>query len=108
MQQRAIRAGSCRERRYADHIFIQIYFRMHHFVVKFSKIFFASGGNGGIDPPSRNPADAHVSDDQWASQILIITRVKIQCTSSLMKQTDTEMIVSAEELTSNNQATSAD
>jgi len=34
---RAIRAGRCRERRYADHIFIQIYFRMHHFVVKFSK-----------------------------------------------------------------------
>ena len=29
---RAIRAGRCRERRYADHIFIQIYFRMHHFV----------------------------------------------------------------------------
>ena len=28
---RAIRAGRCRERRYADHIFIQIYFRMHHF-----------------------------------------------------------------------------
>ena len=25
--------GRCRERRYADHIFIQIYFRMHHFVV---------------------------------------------------------------------------
>jgi len=35
---RAIRAGSCRERRYADHIFIQIYFRMHHFVVKFSRL----------------------------------------------------------------------
>jgi len=34
---RAIRAGRCRERRYADHIFIQIYFRMHRFVVKFSK-----------------------------------------------------------------------
>jgi len=33
---RAIRAGRCRERRYADHIFIQIYFRKHHFVVKFS------------------------------------------------------------------------
>jgi len=33
---RAIRAGRCRERRYADHIFIQINFRMHHFVVKFS------------------------------------------------------------------------
>jgi len=27
--------GRCRERRYTDHIFIQIYFRMHHFVVKF-------------------------------------------------------------------------
>jgi len=26
----------CGERRYADHIFIQIYFRMHHFLVKFS------------------------------------------------------------------------
>ena len=35
---RAIRVGLCRERRYADHIFIQIYFRMHHFVVKFSKL----------------------------------------------------------------------
>jgi len=34
---RAIRAGRCRERRYADHIFIQAYFTMHHFVVKFSK-----------------------------------------------------------------------
>jgi len=34
---RAIRAGRCRERRYADHIFIQMYFRMHHFLVKFSK-----------------------------------------------------------------------
>jgi len=34
---RVIRAGRCRERRYVDHIFIQIYFRMHHFVVKFSK-----------------------------------------------------------------------
>jgi len=33
---RAIRAGMCRERRYADHIFIQIYFRVHHFVVIFS------------------------------------------------------------------------
>ena len=32
---RAIRAGWCRERRYADHTFIHIYFRMHHFVVKF-------------------------------------------------------------------------
>jgi len=35
---RAIEAGRCRERRYADHIFIQIYSGMHHFVVKFSKL----------------------------------------------------------------------
>ena len=34
---RAIGAGRCRERCYADHIFIQINFRMRHFVVKFSK-----------------------------------------------------------------------
>jgi len=26
--------GRCRERLYADHIFIQIYFRKHHFIVK--------------------------------------------------------------------------
>ena len=47
---RTIRAGRCRERRYADHIFIQIYFRMHHFVVKSFKIFFASGGKGALTP----------------------------------------------------------
>jgi len=32
---RAMRAGRCKQRRYVDHIFTQIYFRMHHFVVKF-------------------------------------------------------------------------
>jgi len=42
---RAIRAGRCRERRYADHIFIQIYFRMHHFVVKFSKFSGRKGAH---------------------------------------------------------------
>jgi len=48
---RAIGAGRCRERRYADHIFIQIYFRMHHFVFKFSfKIFLASGDKGALTP----------------------------------------------------------
>jgi len=46
---RAIRAGRCRELRYADHIFIQIYFRMHHFVVKFSK-FSSPQAARGIDP----------------------------------------------------------
>ena len=56
MQKRAVfyvyvvRAGRCRERRYADHIFIHIYFRMHHFVVTFLKIFFASGGKGALTP----------------------------------------------------------
>ena len=47
---RATRTGRCRERRYADHIVIQIYFRMHHFVVKFSKKNFASGGKGPLTP----------------------------------------------------------
>ena len=38
VKERAIGAGRCRQRRYADHIFIQIYYRLHHFAVKFSKI----------------------------------------------------------------------
>jgi len=33
----AIGADRCRERRYADHTFIPIYFTMHRFVVKFKK-----------------------------------------------------------------------
>ena len=48
---RAIRAGRCRERRYADHIFIQIYFIMHHFVVKFSKFSCLWRQGGGHWPP---------------------------------------------------------
>jgi len=43
---RAIRAGRCRERRYADHTFIQTYFRMHHFVVKFSKFSSPQAARG--------------------------------------------------------------
>jgi len=53
---RAIRAGRCRERRYADHIFIQIYFRMHYFVVKFSKCSSPQAARGHW-PPNQNPAD---------------------------------------------------
>jgi len=53
---KAIRPGRCRERRYADHIFIQIYFRMHHFVVRFSKFTSPQA----IDPPNQNPADVPV------------------------------------------------
>ena len=41
-----VRAGRCRERRYADHIFIQIYFSMHHFVVKFSKFSSLQAARG--------------------------------------------------------------
>jgi len=55
------RAGRCRERRYADHIFIQIYSRMHHFVVEL-KNFFASGGNGALTPLTkilRTPLATH-------------------------------------------------
>ena len=37
------------ERRYADQIFIQIYFRMHYFVVRFSKISSPRAARG-IDP----------------------------------------------------------
>jgi len=47
---RALRAGICKERRYADHIFIQIYSRMHHFVVKLSKKNFASDSKGALTP----------------------------------------------------------
>jgi len=61
---RAIRAGRCRERRYADHIFIQIYFRMHHIVVKFSK-FSSPQAARGIDPPNQNPAD--IPDPKYSS-----------------------------------------
>jgi len=43
---KAIRAGTCRERRYADHIFIQIYFRVHHFVIKFSKFSSPQAARG--------------------------------------------------------------
>jgi len=48
---RAIRAGRCREQRYADHIFIQVYFRMHHFVVTFAKFSSPQAARG------QNPAD---------------------------------------------------
>jgi len=54
---RAIRAVRCRERRYADHIFNQIYFRMRHFVVKFSKKIRLRQAAGGTDPANQNPAD---------------------------------------------------
>ena len=39
-------ADLCRERHYADHIFIQIYSRVHHFVVKFSKFSLHQAARG--------------------------------------------------------------
>ena len=49
------------ERRYADHIFIQIYFRMHRFVVKFSKFSSPRAAKGHCPPPNQNPADTFAS-----------------------------------------------
>jgi len=79
---RAIRAGRCRprERRYADHIFIQIYFRMHHFVAK--KIFFASGGKRALTPPNQNPADVPAAASISKEEALLRqTDRATQCTS---------------------------
>ena len=42
--------GRCRERRYADHIVIQIYFRMHHFVVTFSEFSSPQAAGGALTP----------------------------------------------------------
>ena len=53
---RANRAGRCREGRYAGHIFIQIYFTMHCFVVNFSQ-FSSPQAARGHWPPNQNPAD---------------------------------------------------
>jgi len=50
---RAIRVGRCRERHYSYQIFIQIYFRTHHFIVVF-KIFFASGSKGALTPQPKS------------------------------------------------------
>jgi len=72
---RAIRAGRCRERRSADYTFIQIYFRMHHFVVKFSK-FSSPQAARGIDPPNQNPADALVSRYQKGKTNLHFTEAR--------------------------------
>ena len=55
--------GRCRERRYADHIFIQIYFRKHHFVAKFSK-FSSPQAARKHWPPNQNPADAFAHHHQ--------------------------------------------
>jgi len=71
---RALRAGRCNKGRYADDIFIQIYFRMHHFVVTFSKFSSpqAARGQWGIDPPNQNPADV-------PELVCLVMRIISQC-----------------------------
>ena len=54
---RAIRAGRCRERRYADHIYSDI-LQNAQLRSQIFKIFFASGGKGALTP-NQNPADVH-------------------------------------------------
>jgi len=43
-------ASRCRELRYADKIFIQIYIRMHHFVVRISKFSSPQAARGHLLP----------------------------------------------------------
>ena len=47
---RAMRTGRCRERPYADSLLIQIYFRVHHFVVKFSNLSSPQAARGHWPP----------------------------------------------------------
>ena len=54
---RAIRAGRCRERRYADQMFNSDSLQNAPYRSQIFKNFFASGGNGALTPPNQNPAD---------------------------------------------------
>jgi len=69
---RAVISGRCKERRYADHIFIQIYFRMHHFVVKFSKFSSLQAAREHW-PPNQNPADV---PEHWRIQTVPLSSGK--------------------------------
>jgi len=68
---RAIRAGRCREQRYADHIFIQIYFRMRHLIryrSQFFKIFFClrtSNAGVAVRTADGSRRTANAGDEQW-------------------------------------------
>ena len=62
----------CRERRYADHMFIRIYFRMHDFVVKFSN-FSSPQAARGHRPPKQDPVD--VPECKNASCVLLAQRI---------------------------------
>ena len=90
---RAIGAGRCRERRYADHIFIQIYFRMHHFVVKFSK-FSSPRAASGHWPPNQNPADVPCCKWSvcWLAKVYLMWRRRSHCVSDLSRLQTSQML----------------
>ena len=80
--------GRCRERRYADHIFIQIYFRMHHFVVKFSKFSLPQAATGRW-PPNQNPADALATVSCHSHPALLHYR-SFTTTTAAVRRADTQ------------------
>jgi len=55
----AIKAGRCRERRYAGHIFI---LQNAPFRTQIFTIFFASGSKGALTALNQNPADVPASE----------------------------------------------
>jgi len=71
------------ERRYADHTFIQIYFRMHQCVVKFS-IFCSPRAARGHWPPNQNPADVPVYS-MIAAPILEYIFITVTCCEEIAK-----------------------
>ena len=64
-----MQAGKQYELRYADHMFIQIYFRMHHIVVKFSEFSSpqAAKGHWPLTKSLRTPLvhDLRLSSSLW-------------------------------------------
>jgi len=71
---RAIRTGRWRERRYADHIFIQI-LQNAPLRRQISKIVFASGGKGALTP-NQNPAD--VPACKWLAPFAADVQINIK------------------------------
>jgi len=77
---RAIRAGRCRERRYADQVFIQIYFRMHHFVVKNFQNFLRFRRQWGIDPLAKILRTFLVTSKRWPGLRYAVERLCVVAT----------------------------
>jgi len=64
---RAIRAGRCIERRYADQIFIHI-LKNASFRGQIFKIFFASGGKGALTPLTKILRTPLSADTLWREE----------------------------------------